>query len=154
MMTLGGALGPFLFGYMAKKFGKRRALQSMGLPLTISYIALAFGNYVEIFYVARFFIGLAVAGAFSVGINYVIELTNKSNRGIVGTCTSIAANFGMLFSYCLGPYLNIMAFNLVLAGIGCTFLVAFSLVGSECPIYHLNRENEAKAREVIEMKQG
>lgn len=122
------------------------------MPYIASYLILAFSTIVELFYIARFITGLAMGGSFTVGINYVIELTNKNNRGAIGSSTSITTALGMLFSYCLGPYLNIMLFNLVLALISFIFLVTFALMASECPIYHLTRNNEDKARDLIEMK--
>lgn len=95
-----------------------------------------------------------MGGAFTTSTNYMIELTNKNNRGIIGAFGGITTSCGMLFTYCLGPYLDIMVFNSVLAAIAGTFEVAFFLIAVECPIYFLRRGNEDKSREIIELKQG
>lgn len=152
LVTLGGLIGPFLFGYTAKKLGKRKTLLLIGMPYILSYLILAFARVVELFYISRFITGLAMGGSFTSGINYVMELTNKNNRGAIGSTTSVTTAAGMLFSYCLGPYLSIMVFNLLLALISLIFLITFLLMASECPIYHLRRQNEDKARDVIDMK--
>lgn len=154
LVTVGGFLGPFIYGYIAKKFGKKITLLLVGLPYMTSSLIIAFAKMVEFLYVARFLTGIAMGGAFTTATNYVIELTNKNNRGFIGAFAGITASFGMLFTYCLGPYLDIMVFNTVLAAIAGTFEVAFFLIAVECPIYHLRRGNEEKAKRVIEMKQG
>lgn len=154
MVTLGGFLGPFLYGFIAKKYGKRVTILLVGLPQLISSLIIAFAQLIELLYVARFLTGLAMGGTFTTVTNYLIELTNKNNRGVIGSLGSLTASFGMLSTYCLGPYLDIMVFNCLLAAIACTFEVAFFLIAVECPVYHLSRGNEEKAKNVIEMKQG
>lgn len=154
LITVGGLIGPFVFGYVAKKFGKRLTLVIIGLPYLASSVIAAFAITIELFFVSRFLTGLAMGGTFTVTTNYTIDLSNKNNRGVIGSLSGIMVSFGMLFTYCLGPYLDITTFNLVLAAVAGTFIVTFFLTAAECPIYHLNKNNEEKAKVVIEMKQG
>lgn len=115
---------------------------------------MAFANIVELFYIGRFVNGLAVGGSTTTGSNYSIELSNKTNRGLIGALFGITTALGMLFSYCLGPYLTVTTYNLVFAAIAVAFLVGFCFVATECPVYYLNRGDEEAAMAVIEMKQG
>lgn len=154
LVTVGALIGPFLFGYVAKKIGKKWALIIIALPYLISFIIMAFATVIELFYIGRFVNGLAVGGSATTGSNYIIELSNKNNRGLIGASSGITTAFGMLFSYSLGPYLTVMAYNLVFAATAIIFMTGFFLIATECPVYYLNRGDEKTAMAVIEMKQG
>lgn len=154
LLTLGAFMGPFLSGYAAKRIGKKWTLLGVGIPFLIAFNMMAFAETVQLFYVARFINGLAVGGSVNINSNYCIELTNTNNRGLIGAIFGIVTALGMLFSYVLGPYLDVKSFNLVVVALTVTFMVTFFLIGTECPVYYLYRGEEEKAREIIEMKQG
>lgn len=53
LVTLGAAVGPFIFSFLADKIGRKPTLMYLGVPYLLCYIMLAFGTNVEVFYVAR-----------------------------------------------------------------------------------------------------
>lgn len=154
LLTLGAVPGPFAAGLISKLFGKRIALISIGIPFLISYFVMAFSNTIEMFYFARLTCGLAVGGAFTTGLNYVVELANKNNKGALGSVCGITVSLGILFSYCLGPYVDVGTFNLVLAIATCAFVLIFPVMSMECPEHYVSRGNDEKARAIIKLKQG
>lgn len=147
-------MGPFISAYTAKTFGKKRTMLIIAVFQLAASLIMAFANFVQLLYVARFIMGLAVGGILSTGETYVTELSNKNNRGFIGSVPCLTLGLGMLFTYCSGPYMEIMTFNLIVAGVACFFLISFWVVATECPIYHLDKGNEGKAKEVISKKQG
>lgn len=154
LVTFGGVFGPFISAYTAKTFGKKRTMLIISLFQLAASLVMAFATVVHFLYAARFIMGVALGGILSTGETYVTELSNKNNRGFIGSVPCLTLGLGMFFTYCSGPYMEIMTFNLIVAGVACFFLFAFWLVATECPIYHLDKGNEGKAKEVIAKKQG
>lgn len=54
LVTLGAAIGPFVFGWLANKIGRKPTLLYLGIPFLLGYSMLAFGKNVETYYVARY----------------------------------------------------------------------------------------------------
>lgn len=154
LVPLGAAIGPFILAYMADKFGRKITLLFLGVPFLLSHLILAFGNIVELFYVARFIIGLSAGGTFTIMPNYAGEIADKSIRGALGSTISIATCAGLLLSYSLGPYVSIMVFNLVLAMISVVFLGLFFFLGVECPQYFISRKEYGLAEHALRKIRG
>lgn len=154
LVTLGAAFGSFLFTYLADKMGRKYTLLSAGVPFLVCYLILAFGSIVELFYCARFIMGLTVGGVFSLLPIYAGELSDKENRGVLGSLISCAVCLGLLFSYALGPFVNVMTFNLVLAAFSVIFLILFTFLGEEVPHYYVSINEEHLAKEVLQKLRG
>ncbi|XP_018564832.1 facilitated trehalose transporter Tret1-2 homolog [Anoplophora glabripennis] len=146
ILTLGAAVSPFIYGYFLDKFGPKRVILSIGVPFLVSYVILACAKTTTLFYLARFLAGLAVGGTFATVPVYIGEITPKSNRGALLSTMSCAVSLGFLFPYCLGPYVDIIILNLVLAVFPVIFLVLFFLFGVECPHYYLHKQHNEMAR--------
>lgn len=154
LVTLGAAFGPFLFTYLADRMGRKYTLLSAGAPFLVCYLILAFGQIVELFYCARFIMGLTVGGVFSLLPIYAGEISDKENRGILGSLISCAVCTGLLFSYALGPFVDVMTFNLILAGCSAVFIILFTFLGEEVPHYYVSINEEHLAKEVLQKLRG
>lgn len=154
LVTLGAAFGSFLFTCLADRMGRKYTLLSAGVPFLVCYLILAFGKMVELFYCARFIMGLTVGGVFSLLPIYAGELSDKDNRGILGSLISCAVCLGLLFSYALGPFVNVMTFNLILAAFSAIFLILFTFLGEEVPHYYVSINEEHLAKEVLQKLRG
>ncbi|KAJ8945499.1 hypothetical protein NQ318_017942, partial [Aromia moschata] len=154
LVPLGCAVGPFIFGYMADKVGRKPTLLFLGVPFLAAHIMLAFARIVEVYYVARFIIGLAAGGTFTIMPNYAGEMADKSVRGVLGSTLSIATCIGILFSYTVGPYVSLMIFNLMLAVFPAMFLVLFFFVGEECPHYYVSSGKHELAKAALQKIRG
>ncbi|KAJ8919558.1 hypothetical protein NQ315_002180 [Exocentrus adspersus] len=154
LVPLGAAIGPFTLTYMANNFGRRITLLFLGVPFFLSHLILAFASVVELYYVARFIIGLTAGGTFTIMPNYAGEIAEKTIRGALGSTTSIATCAGLLLSYALGPYVSITVFNLVLAFVSVVFLGLFFLVGVESPHYYVCKQDYDQAKEALRKVRG
>ncbi|KAJ8919556.1 hypothetical protein NQ315_002178 [Exocentrus adspersus] len=154
LVTLGAAAGPFFFTYLADKMGRKYTLLTAGVPFVVCYLMMAFGRIVELFYVARFILGLTVGGVFSVLPIYAGEVADKNNRGFIGFQMGCGVCSGLLFSCALGPYISVMYFNLILAVFPLVFLILFPFVGKEVPHYYISINETVLAKEALQKLRG
>lgn len=154
LFHLGAAFGPFLFGYLADKIGRKLTLVSLGFPFAIIYLLMAFVKNLYLFYIGRFIQGLATGGVFTVMPMYVGEIADSSNRGLLAGLLNIFLCVGMLFSYCVGPYVSILAFNLILAVFPIAFIPIFFILAVETPYYCLSKNEPLKARQILQKVRG
>ncbi|KAG5895548.1 hypothetical protein JTB14_010692 [Gonioctena quinquepunctata] len=150
MPLLGAAICPFLFGYLADKIGRKPTLLFLGIPFFLGYCLLAFGKNVEILYVGRFITGMGVGGIFTVLSMYIGEISEKTNRGILTTSMGCFCCLGMLFSVCLGPFVTVELFNLVLAVPPLIFMVSFFFLASESPLFLVQDSQKVQAKKALE----
>lgn len=146
---LGAIFGPFLFGYLADKIGRKITLLVTGIPFVLFYFLLAFANALWMLYISRCILGIALGGVFTVIPMYVGEIADDSNRGALGSAMNVFLCLGLLFSYSLGPYVSIVEFNLVLAVFPLIFLAVFFFAGLESPQYYVSKHEIGKAKEVL-----
>ncbi|CAG9862028.1 unnamed protein product [Phyllotreta striolata] len=153
-LHLGAVFGPFLFGYLADSIGRKLTLIGIGIPVAISYLLMAFIKNVYAFYFSRFITGLGTGGLFTVMPMYIGEIADSSNRGLMGGLLNLFLCLGMLFTYCLGPYISLLAFNLICAVFPITFLVGFYVYAVETPTHLLKKRQPIKARGSLERIRG
>ncbi|KAJ8938367.1 hypothetical protein NQ318_003831 [Aromia moschata] len=103
LLPVGIICGPFIFGYLADKIGRKFTLIACGAPVAACYLLMAFCKIPAIFYVTRFVIGLSVAGGMAVLPMYVGEIAEDFNRGTLGSALNCFVGAGVLFSYSLAP---------------------------------------------------
>lgn len=153
-MALGAVFGPFLFGFLADKIGRKITLLSIGIPFIISYILMTFVQVVEVFDVARFLIGMGVGGTFTVLPMYIGEVSENSNRGALSSSMNCFICLGLLSSYCVGPYTSVTVFNGILIVFPCLFLVLMFLFGPESPHYYVAKNEMEKASFTLKTIRG
>ncbi|KAG5875444.1 hypothetical protein JTB14_006265 [Gonioctena quinquepunctata] len=154
LFHLGAVFGPFLFGFLADLIGRKFTLLSLGIPFTVCYLLMAFAKVIPIFYVARFVIGVMVGGVFTVIPMYLAEIGDHSNRGVLSSMMNVFLCSGMLFSYVVGPYVNILVFNLTLAVFPAVFTVAFLFIASETPQFLTKKGKSEEARTALQKFRG
>nr|AEE61928.1 unknown [Dendroctonus ponderosae] len=148
VVSLGAALGPFIFGYLADRIGRKYTLLAISVPFAISSIITAFSNKVVEILVARLITGVGIGGAFTVLPIYVGEMSLDEHRGALGSGMNCFICFGLIFTYVVGYYISsVMIFNILLACLAAGYFVIFALIGTETPHYYVqkNKHDLAKA---------
>lgn len=149
-LNLGAAIGPFIFGNLSDRIGRKFTILGTGIPLVFGLLLMSFARSVIFFYLARFLCGLSTGGVFNVIPVYIGELATTKNRGALSSILNLLLCVGMLFSYCVGPYMSVVAFNLLLAVFPVIFLVLFFIIGPESAYYHIQKGHYDLAKESLQ----
>lgn len=153
-LLIGCLIGNLFCAAVAKYFGRKLTLIALAAFLFISYLTLAFSKIIILYYLARVVAGFAVGGLFSVVPIFIGEISEVHNRGILITSYGCFMTTGMLFTYCVGPYTSIMAFNLICAVFPVVFICLFFTFVPETPAYLLKINKEAEARRSLKKLRG
>lgn len=90
---VGLMIGGVIWGIIADKYGRRRALFGSILLYSFANIANSFVTSVDMYYLLRLIAGFGLAGELGVGISLITESVSKEKRTI---STAIVSFFGML----------------------------------------------------------
>lgn len=153
MLPLGAALGPIAAGIVADKIGRKKTLLCSVAPFIPAFLMSANATSVVTFFIARFLCGLAVGGVFTVLPMYIGEIAEDEVRGALGSFMQLFITVGLLFSYCIGPYVSISTFNYICVVTPAIFLVYFTLKIPESPHFLLANNDETGAeRSLIQIR--
>jgi len=153
LLTVGAIFGAIIFGMAAGKFGRKPVLVFLGFPFLISFLLLAFSKNLYCFYFARTFSGLALGGVFTLIPMYSGEIAEDSNRGMLGAAMNCFITLGLLASVSLGPYIDFMWFNVILAVFPAMFIALFIVFCPESP-YFLVKKDISKAEQSLRSIRG
>lgn len=152
--NLGAALSPFVFGNLVDRIGRKYTILGTGITLLLGYLLMAFVKFVACFCVARFLCGCSAGGVFNVIPVYIAEIADNRNRGTISSLLNLLLCGGMLFTYCVGPYVSVKAFNILLSIFPAIFLISFFIVGTESPYYYIKQSNPSLAKEALQKIRG
>lgn len=95
--------------------------------MMVAFVLAAYAHDANMFCLMRFLCGLAVGGTFTVLPMYIGEIAEDAVRGSLGSFMQLFITFGLLFSYAVGPYMTVMAFNLACMLVPVMFMVSSNL---------------------------
>lgn len=154
LVSFGAAIGPFIFGNLANKIGRKYTLLAIGIPVLIGYLLMSFSKSLTFFYIARLLCGLSAGGACNIVPVYTAEIASSYNRGALSSLFNVFVCAGMLFSYCVGPFVNVKAFNLTLAVFPLIFIVLFFILGCETPFFYSQKGEHDLAQQSLQKIRG
>ncbi|XP_036141578.1 facilitated trehalose transporter Tret1 isoform X1 [Monomorium pharaonis] len=144
--SFGSIPGSFIAGYLADRWGRKRALLLCIVPFSIGWILLATANHVEQLYVARFILGLTKSIPFVTFPMYCGEIAETSIRGTLGSLMETFNALGGLYAFAIGPFVSYTIFCIVCGILPVIFFVCFMLM-PESPYFLLRngRRDDAVA---------
>ncbi|KAJ3642649.1 hypothetical protein Zmor_025412 [Zophobas morio] len=148
LLPVGATLGPFIAGLTADKIGRKYTMLGGIVPFIVAFLLASFGTTPLMFFLMRFLCGLGVGVIFTVLPMYIGEIAEDAVRDSLGSFMQLFIVIGLLFSYVLGPYMSVSAFNIVCVISPCIFLVAFFMFIPESP-YFLIRKNKDQALQAL-----
>ncbi|CAH0564580.1 unnamed protein product [Brassicogethes aeneus] len=149
ILFLGCAFGPFIFGKMANKVGRKFTLLGLSVPFIISYLFLAYTSSVYVYYVTRFMKGLSIGGGFAVMPMYLGEIAEDHNRGMLGCLAGVAVTSGILNAFLIGPYLSIKLFCLSCAVAPILFFALGYFILPESPVFLASKGDKEGVRRTL-----
>lgn len=81
ILLVGAAIGALFSGFLSKKFGRRKVLVIAGGIFSLATIISIFAPNYEVFFIARFFLGIGVGVASFIAPLYLSEISPKEFRG-------------------------------------------------------------------------
>ncbi|CAG9864185.1 unnamed protein product [Phyllotreta striolata] len=147
--TVGAAISAYFYTHIADKFGRKIAILSIGMPYLLSYFYMSIRRTVRAYLIARFVLGLAIGGTFSVIPIYAGEISNKHNRATLNSIGGIMLASGGLFSYVLGNMISIDSYNLILLAFPAVFFPLFSIFGEETAHFYMFKNQRDLAKRAM-----
>lgn len=155
LLAFGAIFGPFAAGFSADRFGRKKTLLFVcGVPFLVSFLMLAFGKCVVLYYVGRFLSGFGVGAVFTVLPNFNSEVAEDSIRGAISSSMNVFVVLGPLFAYAVGPFTSIMVFSIICAIIPACFIVLFYFMVPESPYYLLSINDSVGAMKSLKSFRG
>jgi SP family facilitated glucose transporter-like MFS transporter 8 len=141
-------LSAFLFSpaysYINQNLGRKAAGYLSAVPAIVAYLLIIFGDSIIYLLIARFVLGLCIAGVNVFTTTYVSEISEDSIRGALGNFRGVAAGAGTITVYVVGSYLSVQN-----TGIVCLFIPVLFLFGyfwlPESPVFSLGKGRRAEA---------
>ncbi|XP_060822248.1 facilitated trehalose transporter Tret1-like [Bombus pascuorum] len=140
LVSVGAVIGSFVAGYLAERCGRKNTLLLSAVPFLIGWILIATAGVVYQLYAARIILGFALSFAFTVVPMYCGEIAETSVRGALGSFLQLFVSFGLLYAYCIGPFVSYLTFAILCGIIPVVFVACFFMM-PESP-YHLLKINK------------
>ncbi|XP_048518696.1 facilitated trehalose transporter Tret1 isoform X2 [Dendroctonus ponderosae] len=146
-LPLGAVSGPILAGYIADRYGRKFTMMLLGFPSMAGFCILAFARIIELWYFARFLLGIGVGCYFAICPMYVAEISQNHNRAKFGCLFGVFITLGLFYPFSVGAHLIIPLYAMTCNIPLVVFLIVFGIFMPETPIFLLGkgRIQEAEA---------
>ncbi|XP_054270515.1 facilitated trehalose transporter Tret1-like [Macrosteles quadrilineatus] len=145
LMDFGNILSPIPSGYMADSLGRKYTLLMTAFLYMATWLLTIFGNSAYYLFAARVGAGLGKGVAFTVVPMYLGEIAGVQVRGAISTIFTGLLYSGILFEYCIGPFLSYNMLNIVSAVVPIVFFLTFFML-PDSPYFLLMKERHKEAR--------
>lgn len=144
VMDLGNILSPVPSGYIMDKLGRKNCLLLTALVFFTSSLLVVFAQSFYWLLLSRLLSGIGKGVAFTVVPIYIAEISDKKIRGTLSTMFTGHLYGGILFSLCVGPYIQYQTLNIILGIIPVVFTIMFVFI-PESPYYRIMKNNDHEA---------
>lgn len=143
--TISTIIAAFLYPPLTDRIGRKRALLTLAIPTSTSWILIATAENIYVFYLSRLLSGIGDACLFSTLPSYIGETATPKVRGFWGNALVCFGLAGQLYMNFVGGYLDVKTAAWVsLLGPGI-FVLTFSFA-PESPYYYIMRNRKEDAR--------
>ena len=150
-LSIGMMLGCWFWGWVADKYGRKRAWIASATFILVFAFASAFSLNYHWLWISLFLVGFGVAAVFEVYV-MTMEFFPPKYRTMVSVLNSIAWTFGFFLSAITSTQLSMVGYHWALA-IVCfpsgIFLIGFIFL-PDTPHYHLTAGDEQKALDILQ----
>lgn len=148
LMDFGNALSPIPCGYLADCLGRKHTLLLTAFLYIGTWLLAIFGTSAGCLYIARLGAGLGKGVAFTVVPMYLGEIASVQIRGALSTVFTGLLYSGILFEYCVGPFVTYNVLNAVSLTVPVLFFFAF-LCMPDSPYFLLMKGRVDQARKAL-----
>ncbi|KAM7359478.1 facilitated trehalose transporter Tret1-like [Cochliomyia hominivorax] len=139
-------------GPLASIIGRKWVLLTSSLFILVSFIVLMFASEVWMIIFARALQGFGTGFVMTVTPMYVGEISIDAIRGATGSLQQLFIVIGVLYVYCIGPYVSYQALQWVCLVIPIIFFSSFIFM-PESPYYLVAKGRQDEASKVLQFLQ-
>uniref|UniRef100_A0A182W7L4 Major facilitator superfamily (MFS) profile domain-containing protein n=1 Tax=Anopheles minimus TaxID=112268 RepID=A0A182W7L4_9DIPT len=123
-LCIGGMIGVILYGSLADRIGKRKALQCIAIPHVAFWLFVIFGTDVIQLCIGRVLAGIAGGGIIRIVPLFVADIADPRIRGMLGSLLPVCFNLGTVLAFILGTLVPFATFPLVVLSLPAIFTLA------------------------------
>ncbi|XP_052892091.1 uncharacterized protein LOC128300161 [Anopheles moucheti] len=123
-LCIGGMIGVPIYGSLADRIGKRKALQCIAVPHVAFWMFVIFGTDVVQLCVGRVLAGVAGGGIIRIVPLFVADIADPRIRGMLGSLLPVCFNLGTVLAFILGTLVPFGTFPLVVLALPAVFMIA------------------------------
>lgn len=148
LMDFGNTLSPIPSGYLADTLGRKHTLLLTSFLYVGTWLLAIFGTSAGYLYTARIGAGIGKGVACTVVPMYLGEIAGVRIRGALSTIFTALFYSGLLFEYCVGPFVSYTMLNTVSLAVPVVFFFAFFCL-PDSPYFLLMKERNTQARQAL-----
>ncbi|CAG0924564.1 unnamed protein product, partial [Notodromas monacha] len=148
-MTFGPIVGPF----MTTLEGPRTILLLLLLPIIASWLMLAFGDTIYVFFISRTILGMCGGISSSIGQIYLTEITSVEVRGFISSTGMLAQCWYAFIGSVAALFLSWRGLA-ILNAVLMTVHLLLAFLFPESPTWLLRKSTEMKARRALTFLRG
>ncbi|KAF2900528.1 hypothetical protein ILUMI_05660 [Ignelater luminosus] len=153
MLAIGALCSALPAGYVADKFGRKKANLFLTLPYMINWLLIVFATSPFMLYVARFFSGIATGAMCVTAPMYIGEIAEVSIRGTLGSFFQMCLCFGILLTYAVGAFMTWVGLSWILMIVPLLFAICLYFM-PETPIYLVKTGQTTAAEDSLKFLRG
>lgn len=153
VIEVGNVFSPIPAGILVDKIGRKLCILSTGPLYLSSWLITLYVRRVLALYTARIIQGFALGIVYTAVPLYLGEISSPKIRGIITNMFQNAFYFGVLFEYCVGPYLSYTNLTRITAAIPVLFIILFSFQ-PESPYFLVMKGKEKEAADSLAWLRG
>ncbi|XP_031355032.1 facilitated trehalose transporter Tret1-2 homolog isoform X2 [Photinus pyralis] len=145
MLGLGVLAAALPIGYLSSRFGLKKCVIGLILPLLIFTVVAVFSKDVYSLCIARFFSGIATGGICVISPMYTSEISDVSFRGTLGSFFEFLLYVGVVLVAIIGAYVEYKTLTVMLGIVGLALTMIFIfLPESPTHLMKINKREEAE----------
>lgn len=153
LLPLSALVGPYIAGPLADKIGRKWTLLSSSVFYILSFILLILTCNVPQIYVARLMQGLGVGFVMTVQTMYIGEISSDDCRGALGSFMQLGIVIGILYVYCVGPYVDFATYQYICLIVPIVFVITFFFM-PDTPHFFIAKKRDADAIKSLQYLRG
>lgn len=145
----GIAFGPLILSKGADFIGRKWFLISIGLAEFFSFVILAIGIHIYMYYFARIIQGICIGCSITVLPLFIAEISESFNRGKLVTINSIFVSLGNVYAYTMSSIFRLKCYTLMCSvpALISAFLLIITI--PESPIYLIMKNKRKQGKQAL-----
>ncbi|KAK4874425.1 hypothetical protein RN001_013785 [Aquatica leii] len=153
MLGFGVLIAAIPTGYFASRYGLKKCVIALVLPLLVFTIVTIVSNDVYTLCIARFFSGMATGGICVMSPMYISEISDVNFRGTLGSFFEFLIYVGVVIVAICGAYVNYITLTVMVGILGLVLAIVFVFL-PESPTYLMKVNNKEQAEQALKFYTG